>query len=455
MRYGMSSIDSLPDGPLLLLANEFLDALPIRQFVRHGGAWKERYVEHGEFVEIETGGEPADVSDGTIFEICDPARTFAHAVGARVAHEGGAALFVDYGYEGSGAVDTLQAIRGAGFVNPLDEPGSADLTAHVDFQAVAAAARSAGAAVHGPVPQGIFLARLGLFQRTDRLARGKPPREAAYLIEAARRLAEPDRMGRLFKALAICHPGAALPPGFEPEATRPMMQPNSSPEPLTAPRCRPGTASSPVRGGVSGGPFASLNCNLSGQDSREAVLENRARASRACARHRSRPPARADSGARRGSGRRDRSVARRAGPRADAMVTDRPGLALGIITADCAPMLLADPEAGVIGAAHAGWRGAVDGRAGGDCRGHGGTWARARPESPPRSARASARPRTRWRRICATLCFGRTRRRTAASSRPGSARTAGNSISAGYCGSRLMLAGVDADRAHRGRHGRR
>jgi NADH dehydrogenase [ubiquinone] 1 alpha subcomplex assembly factor 7 len=213
------SIDSLPDGPLLLLANEFLDALPIRQFVRHGGAWKERYVEHGEFVEIETGGEPADVSDGTIFEICDPARTFAHAVGTRVAHEGGAALFVDYGYEGSGAVDTLQAIRGAGFANPLDEPGSADLTAHVDFQAVAAAARSAGAAVHGPIPQGIFLARLGLFQRTDRLARGKPPREAAYLVEAARRLAEPDRMGRLFKILAICHPALPLPPGFEPEAT--------------------------------------------------------------------------------------------------------------------------------------------------------------------------------------------------------------------------------------------
>ena len=98
--------------------------------------------------------------------------------------------------------------------DPLADPGTADLTAHVDFAAFAAAARAAGAATHGPLPQGMFLARLGLFQRTDRLARTQPPARAAALIEAARRLAEPDRMGRLFKALAVCHPALPDPPGI-------------------------------------------------------------------------------------------------------------------------------------------------------------------------------------------------------------------------------------------------
>ncbi len=127
---------------------------------------------------------------------------------------GGAALFLDYG---GGAGDTLQALRAGRPADPLADPGSADLTAHVDFAAFADAARDSGATVHGPEPQGLFLARLGLFQRTDRLARGKPPAQAAALIDAARRLAEPDRMGRLFNALAVCHPGLPTPPGFSSE----------------------------------------------------------------------------------------------------------------------------------------------------------------------------------------------------------------------------------------------
>ena len=99
--------------------------------------------------------------------------------------------------------------------DPLSEPGTADLTAHVDFPALTATARDAGAAVHGPVPQGVFLTRLGLLQRTDRLARSQPPAKAMALIDSARRLAEPDRMGRLFKVLALTSPGSAIPPGFE------------------------------------------------------------------------------------------------------------------------------------------------------------------------------------------------------------------------------------------------
>src|SRR6185437_3071049 len=162
------------------------------------------------------GGEfIAAIPNGTIIEICEPAGAIARALGARLASSGGAALFLDYGPEHSITGESLQALRGGRPVDPLSEPGSADLTAHVDFAALAAAAREAGAAVHGPIPQGKFLAALGLFQRTDRLARGQPPARAMALVEAARRLAEPDRMGRLFKALALCHPGAPAPPGFE------------------------------------------------------------------------------------------------------------------------------------------------------------------------------------------------------------------------------------------------
>jgi SAM-dependent MidA family methyltransferase len=93
--------------------------------------------------------------------------------------------------------------------------GTADLTAHVDFERLGVVAKAAGSGVHGPVPQGLFLARLGLFQRTNQLARHLPPRAAAAMMEGARRLAEPDRMGRLFKAIALLPPGAGTPPGFE------------------------------------------------------------------------------------------------------------------------------------------------------------------------------------------------------------------------------------------------
>jgi len=151
----------------------------------------------------------------TIHELCEPAVAFATALAARLALQPGAALFLDYGPEHSAPGDSLKALRDGAPTDPLAAPGTADLTAHVDFAALAAATREAGAAAHGPVPQGIFLTRLGLFQRTDRLARTQPPERASALIEAARRLAEPDRMGRLFKALALCNPGCPTPPGFE------------------------------------------------------------------------------------------------------------------------------------------------------------------------------------------------------------------------------------------------
>ena len=213
------ALADLPPGPLILLANEFLDALPIRQFVRRGAGWAERFVDGGAFVEQPAAPPDPDlthVEEGAVAEVCEPARAVAGHVARRVARDGGVALFLDYGPAESAPGDSLQALRDGCPASPLDEPGTADLTAHVDFAALARAARAAGAAVHGPVPQGVFLTRLGLFQRTGRLARTQPPARAAALVQAAQRLAEPDRMGRLFKAMAVCHPALPCPAGFEP-----------------------------------------------------------------------------------------------------------------------------------------------------------------------------------------------------------------------------------------------
>jgi NADH dehydrogenase [ubiquinone] 1 alpha subcomplex assembly factor 7 len=205
----------IPAGPLLLFANEFLDALPIRQFLLVETGWAERYVENGAFVERPADPPPRPARTGDIIEINEPALDFAQALAARIGQSGGAALLIDYGPAESAAGDSLQALRQGKPAPPLLAPGEADLTAHVDFQAIAQAARAAGAAVHGPLAQGLFLTRLGLFQRTDMLARTQHAAGVASLIAASRRLAEPDGMGRLFKVLALCHPALPAPPGFD------------------------------------------------------------------------------------------------------------------------------------------------------------------------------------------------------------------------------------------------
>ncbi|WP_270936275.1 SAM-dependent methyltransferase, partial [Falsiroseomonas oryzae] len=136
----------VPDGPLLLLANEFLDALPIRQFVRRGGAWMERHVQDGAFVDLPAADAPAlpdGAQEGAVKEVSEPALAFARALAARLAAQGGAALLVDYGPATPGFGDTLQAMRAHETgLDPLAEPGTRDLTAHVDFPAIAAAART-------------------------------------------------------------------------------------------------------------------------------------------------------------------------------------------------------------------------------------------------------------------------------------------------------------------------
>ena len=212
-------VEDLPPGPMILLANEFLDALPIRQFVRQGDRWMERHVADGAWIEaeIEAAAEaivaelPVEQADEpVIYEVRDAA--LARHLGERLRARPGVVLFLDYGPAVSAPGDSLQALRDGKPADPLADPGRADLTAHVDF---AAFARDSGLPSYGPVPQGKFLTGLGLFARINRLATAVPPRQALRLIEAGRRLAEPERMGALFKALALTSPGLPAPAGFD------------------------------------------------------------------------------------------------------------------------------------------------------------------------------------------------------------------------------------------------
>ena len=185
------TIDDLPARPLLLVANEFLDALPIRQ---HVGGVERRVV-------IAAGGLAFD-RDGVIAETSPVREEAVSAIATCVAAKGGAALFIDYGHERSAFGDTLQAMRGHRFAPVLDTPGEQDLTAHVDFEAVARSAGVAGAVVTSLVTQGEWLLRLGIEARGQGLARANP--ERAHEIEAAvHRLTSPDAMGTLFKVLGV------------------------------------------------------------------------------------------------------------------------------------------------------------------------------------------------------------------------------------------------------------
>jgi NADH dehydrogenase [ubiquinone] 1 alpha subcomplex assembly factor 7 len=221
------SVASLPDGPLLAIANEFLDALPIRQFVKTEGGWRERLVglsaEHDGLAFALSGptaaaalvpGALAGAAIGSVCEVAPAALGLADALARRFAEQGGAALFVDYGYEGPACGDTLQALRRHRRHDPLAAPGEADLTAHVDFAALAATARHAGAGVHGPVAQGLFLQRLGIEARGERLLQAASPGQAADIGVALRRLIDPAEMGTLFKVLAITGPTTPAPAGF-------------------------------------------------------------------------------------------------------------------------------------------------------------------------------------------------------------------------------------------------
>ncbi len=219
------AVATLPeDAPLLIVANEFFDALPIRQLVKAADGWRERLVACQDtlFLPIPgradlTGVVPPHLRDappGSIVETSPDSVTIMRTLAARLARQGGALIVIDYGHgNGPSIGDTLQAVRAHDYANPFDTPGEQDLTAHVDFATLAAAAQAEGSVTHGPIGQGRWLEALGIAARAAALARSAPER-TEEIGAAHQRLTAGDQMGKLFKVLGVTAPGWPAPAGF-------------------------------------------------------------------------------------------------------------------------------------------------------------------------------------------------------------------------------------------------
>lgn len=218
----------VPNGPFVLLANEFLDALPIRQFASTAGVWHER------LIDLTTAGDalkwtssasgatdglnvPPALESGTedqIYEVCPAAHVIIREISRMIMMQKGVALFIDYGYEVQTGGDTFQAVMEHQYADPLAYPGEADLTAHVDFEAVARLAGHAGVRVSGPVAQGMFLQNLGIGPRANTLMEAASAEQKKDIETALERLTGDDAMGGLFKVIALSHPDLPEPGGF-------------------------------------------------------------------------------------------------------------------------------------------------------------------------------------------------------------------------------------------------
>ena len=221
-RYGLGEA---PHGPIFLIANEFFDALPVRHFVRTAPGWRERVVgldarrrlAFGLAPKIETDLPPAAPLHSVI-EVSPAAQDIMAEIAQRIASDGGAALIIDYGYTKTTLGESLQAVSRHAYVDPLATPGEADLTAHVDFAALARAATAQGAKVLGPTTQGRFLAQIGIERRASALRSRASEQQKADIDTALRRLTgsgDPrEVMGDLFKVMAVTHPDMPDPPGF-------------------------------------------------------------------------------------------------------------------------------------------------------------------------------------------------------------------------------------------------
>lgn len=211
-------VEDLPPGPTIVLANEFFDALPVRQFRWDGENWAERMVgidPEGKLAflyrSVEQRPLAARLPEGAIIETSPAAGEVMTTLASRIAAHGGAALVIDYGSDHPGHGDTFQAVRTHEYADPLAAPGETDLTAHVDFPALAKAAANAGALPRAPLTQGEFLNRLGLKARAEALAAGKDDATREAIRVASDRLSDEKTMGDLFKVLGVGAPGLALP----------------------------------------------------------------------------------------------------------------------------------------------------------------------------------------------------------------------------------------------------
>jgi NADH dehydrogenase [ubiquinone] 1 alpha subcomplex assembly factor 7 len=224
-----ADFSEVPDGPLIVIANEFFDALPVHQAVKAPDGWHERMVGLDQAGELAFALHPDPVRGldallppriraaplGALFEWRSD--RIVGEIAARAVRDGGAALVIDYGHTESGVGDTLQAVSAHAYAAPLTNPGEADLTAHVDFAALARTAERANARVHGPLAQGEFLRRLGIAERAAALKRRATPAQADAIDAALLRLTAPGAsgMGDLFKVIALANPRLQALPAFE------------------------------------------------------------------------------------------------------------------------------------------------------------------------------------------------------------------------------------------------
>jgi NADH dehydrogenase [ubiquinone] 1 alpha subcomplex assembly factor 7 len=215
---------TLPESaPLLVVANEFFDALPIEQLVRGSDGWRQRLVACQDTLFLPVTGKPVpdtvipeairDAPAGSIVETSPASVGVMRSLAKRLTAQGGAALIIDYGYDGPALGETFQAVRGHQYANPFDAPGTVDLSAHIDFATLGAAATVAGAVVHGPVPQRDFLGCLGIAARAAALARQSPER-ADEIAAAHQRLTDPAAMGMLFRVMGLTGKDWPVPVGL-------------------------------------------------------------------------------------------------------------------------------------------------------------------------------------------------------------------------------------------------
>ncbi|GHB30482.1 TetR family transcriptional regulator [Pseudovibrio japonicus] len=209
------TLETIPEGPTLLVANELFDTLPIHQYQLTEQGWRERCVglDNEDNLTFGIGAgtlSPADVAKanlqakmGDTLELSPASNAIAKQIGQRIRKNGGAALLIDYGYAKTATGDTFQALKKHEYVSTLDHCGEADLTAHVNFQALANAALTEGAKPHGPIGQGQFLLGLGLLERAGQLGAGKSTLDQDQIRKDVERLAADDQMGALFKVLCI------------------------------------------------------------------------------------------------------------------------------------------------------------------------------------------------------------------------------------------------------------
>jgi SAM-dependent MidA family methyltransferase len=220
------STATLPtDVPLMIIANEFFDAMPVEQYVKTMMGWRELMVRHDDIDGFATvpGQTPRedkipdalrDAHTASVYEQSSASRGLMRNLARRLAAQGGMLIVIDYGYYDRHAGDTLQAVHAHAYADPFVRPGRSDLTAHVDFSALKRAAHSVrGIKVRGPLDQGDWLVAIGIDLRADQLTRSNPGR-ATELAAARMRLIHPDQMGTLFKVMGLSGPGWPAVPGL-------------------------------------------------------------------------------------------------------------------------------------------------------------------------------------------------------------------------------------------------